>query len=187
MRIELISGSPRQNSITHRVAIALQKLLQGRTDHEIGLINVKDIDLSPVQAVFTSVEDTPAQYKELAGRIFNADAFILITPEYNASYSTALKNLLDHFPKQYRKVFGIVTASPGAMGGIRAAMQLQQVIYGLFGIGSPHMLIVPTVEKKFSKEGEVIDTTFQKSIDVFINEFLWLAEKLVNEKMQTRY
>ena len=184
MRIELISGSPRQNSITHRVAIALEKILQTKTPHTIGLLNVKDIDLSPVQAVFTSLEDTPAQYKELAERIFKADAFILITPEYNASYSTALKNLLDHFPKQYRKVFGIVTASPGAMGGIRAAMQLQQVIYGLFGIGSPHMLIVPMVDKKFGKEGEVLDEAFQKSIDVFINEFLWLAEKLVEEKVK---
>ena len=187
MRIEPISGSPRQNSITHRVAIALEKILKTRTEYEIGLINVKDIDLSPVQAVFTSIEDTPGQYKELAERIFNADAFILITPEYNASYSTALKNLLDHFPKQYRKVFGIVTASPGAMGGIRAAMQLQQVIYGLFAIGSPHMLIVPTVDKKFSKEGELIDAAFQKNIDVFINEFLWLAEKLVDEKMEVKH
>src|SRR5687767_14726481 len=101
MRIEIISGSPRQNSITHRVALALQKILQQKTQHQIGLINIKDIDLSPVQAVFTSLEHTPEQYKELAERIFETDAFILVTPEYNGSYSTAMKNLLDHFPKQY--------------------------------------------------------------------------------------
>ena len=184
MRIEIISGSPRQHSITHRVALGLKKLLKKRTEHEIGLINVKDIDLSPVQSVFTSVEDAPEQYKELAQRVFAADAFILLTPEYNASYSSAMKNLLDHFPKQHHKVFGIVTASPGALGGIRAAMQLQQVIYGLFGIGSPHMLIVPTVDKKFSKEGDVMDPTFEKSVDIFLKEFLWLAEKLSSEKVE---
>ena len=115
--------------------------------------------------------------------MFTADAFILVTPEYNGSYSTAMKNLLDHFPKQYHKVFGIVTASPGAFGGIRAAMQLQQVIYGLFGIGSPHMLIVPTVDKKFNAEGVLIDPAFAKNIDVFVNEFLWLAEKITEEKI----
>jgi NAD(P)H-dependent FMN reductase len=184
MRIEIISGSPRQHSITHRVALGLEKLLKKRTEHEIGLINVKDIDLSPVQSVFTSIEDTPEQYKEVAQRVFAADAFILLTPEYNASYSSAMKNLLDHFPKQHHKVFGIVTASPGALGGIRAAMQLQQVIYGLFGIGSPHMLIVPTVDKKFSKEGDVMDPTFEKSVDIFLKEFLWLAEKLSSEKVE---
>lgn len=182
MRIEIISGSPRQNSITHRVALALQKILQQKTKHQIGLINIKDIDLSPVQAVFTSVEHTPDQYKELAKRIFQTDAFILVTPEYNGSYSTAMKNLLDHFPKQYRKVFGIVTASPGALGGIRAAMQLQQLIYGLFAIGSPHMLIVPGVDKKFNADGELIDPLFEKNVTVFVEEFLWLAEKVVSTK-----
>ena len=183
MRIEIISGSSRQHSITHRVALFLEKILKERTEYEIGLINLKDIDLSPVQAVFTSVENTPEQYRELAGRIFGADAFILVTPEYNASYSTAMKNLLDHFPKQYHKVFGIVTASPGALGGIRAAMQLQQVVYGLFGIGSPHMLIVPGVDKKFDKKGDLIDLSFAKNADIFVNEFLWLAEKIVEEKI----
>ena len=182
MRIEIISGSPRQNSITHRVALALQKMLKQKTEHQIGLINIKDIDLSPVQAVFTSVEHTPDQYKELAARIFQTDAFILVTPEYNGSYSTAMKNLLDHFPKQYRKVFGIVTASPGALGGIRAAMQLQQLIYGLFAIGSPHMLIVPGVDKKFNADGELIDPLFEKNVTVFVNEFLWLAEQVAGSK-----
>lgn len=180
MRIEIISGSPRQNSITHRVALALEKILKQRTEHEIGIINIKNLELSPVQAIFTSIEDTPEQHKDLARRIFTTNAFILVTPEYNGSYSTAMKNLLDHFPKQYRKVFGIVTASPGSLGGIRAAMQLQQLIYGLFGIGSPHMLIVAGVEKKFSKEGDIIDPSFEKPVDVFITEFLWLAEKLVS-------
>ena len=182
MRIEIISGSPRQNSITHRVALALQKILKQKTKHRVGLINIKDIDLSPVQAVFTSVEHTPDQHKELAKRIFQTEAFILVTPEYNGSYSTAMKNLLDHFPKQYRKVFGIVTASPGALGGIRAAMQLQQLIYGLFAIGSPHMLIVPGVDKKFNAEGELTDPPFEKNVTVFVDEFLWLAEQVVSTK-----
>lgn len=183
MRIEIISGSPRQKGVTHRVALALERILKEKTEHDIGLINLKDIDLSPVQTVFTSVESTPEPYKQLSEKMFTADAFILVTPEYNGSYSTAMKNLLDHFPKQYHKVFGIVTASPGAFGGIRAAMQLQQVIYGLFGIGSPHMLIVPTVDKKFNAEGVLIDPAFAKNIDVFVNEFLWLAEKITEEKI----
>ncbi len=184
MRLEIISGSPRPHSVTHRVALGLDKLLKKRTEHEIGLINVKDIGLPLVPSVFTSVENTPEQYKQLAERIFSADAFILVTPEYNASYSPAMKNLLDHFPKQYHKVFGIVTASPGALGGIRAAMQLQQVVYGLFGIGSPHMLIVPAVDKKFTENGDLLDPSFEKSINIFIKEFLWLAEKVVEEKVE---
>ncbi len=184
MKIEIISGSPRINSVTHRVALHLQSLLVEKAEHEAGVIDLREHNLPPIQTVFTSVETTPDEYKETSRRMLEADAFILVTPEYNGSYSSALKNLLDHFPKQHRKPFGIVTASPGAMGGIRAAMQLQQLIFALFGIGSPYMLVVPAVDKKFDAKGNLTDNTFAKSVEVFLNEYLWLAEKLVEEKVE---
>lgn len=183
MRIEIISGSPRKSSVTHRVALHLQRLLQEKTEHEIGLLEVRDHQLPLLQKVFTSVEDAPEKFRELARRMFAADAFVLVTPEYNGSYSPAMQNLFDHFPKQHHKVFGLVTASPGALGGMRAAMQLQQFTMALFGIPSPYMLIIPQVDKKFDEQGALIDPGFQKSIDTFVNEYLWLAEKLVEEKV----
>lgn len=184
MRIEIIAGSPRKSSITHRVALHLYKSLQEKTDHEIGLLEVRDYKLPLLQKVFTSVDEAPEQFRDLARRMFAADAFILVTPEYNGSYSPAMQNLFDHFPKQHRKVFGLVTASPGALGGMRAAMQLQQFTMALFGIPSPYMLITPHVDKKFDEEGNLTDPAFQKSIDTFVNEYLWLAEKLVDEKVE---
>jgi NAD(P)H-dependent FMN reductase len=179
MRIEIISGSPRTNSVTNRVALHLETVLKEQGQHSIGVIDLRDHVLGLIQNVFSTPQAAPAEHKELAERMFNADAFIVVTPEYNGSYSPAMQNLFDHFPKQSHKPFGIVTASPGAMGGIRAAMQLQQFIYALFGIGSPYMLITPQVDKKFDVSGNLLDESFQKSIDSFIKEFLWLAEKVV--------
>jgi hypothetical protein len=63
-------------------------------------------------------------------------------------------------------------------------MQLQQFVMALFGIPSPYMLVTPQVDKKFDAEGNLLDAGFQKSIDVFVTEFLWLAEKLVEEKVE---
>ena len=183
MRIEIISGSPRENSLTHRVALHLEKVLSETTEHEIGLVDLRDHVLPHIQNVFTSVDAAPAPHKQLAERMFAADAYIIVTPEYNGSYSPAMQNLFDHFPKQQRKAFGLVTASPGAMGGMRAAMQLQQFVFVLFGVGSPYMLITPNVDKKFDEEGNLLDASFKKSVDVFINEYLWLAEKIVEEKV----
>jgi NAD(P)H-dependent FMN reductase len=184
MRIEIISGSPRKNSVTHRVALHLYNLFQEKTEHEIGLLEVRNYPLPLLQKVFATVEETPEPFRELARRMFAADAFIIVTPEYNGSYSPAMQNMFDHFPKQYHKVFGLVTASPGALGGMRAAMQLQQFTMALFGIPSPYMLITPMVDKKFDAEGNLLDLTFQKSIDTFVNEYLWLAEKVVEEKVE---
>jgi NAD(P)H-dependent FMN reductase len=180
MRIEIISGSSRENSITNRVALHLQKKLRESSEHDVEIIDVRDYFLPELQKVFTSVEATPVEFKSLAERMFAADAFILVSPEYNGSFSAAMKNLLDHFPKQQHKVFGIATASPGALGGIRAAIQLQQLVFALFGIGSPFMLVTPMVDKKFDEEGNLIDPSFEKSIDTFVKEYLWLAEKVVD-------
>ncbi|MBD0331645.1 MAG: NAD(P)H-dependent oxidoreductase [Chitinophagaceae bacterium] len=182
MRILIISGSARANSVTRRVATYLQNYLEEKTHYDIDLIDLRKNNLPPVESVYTSLESTPDRYKSLAENIFNANAFILVSPEYNGSYSPAMKNLLDHFPKHNHKAFGIVTASPGAMGGMRAAMQLQQLIFGLFGIGSPHMLIIPAVDKKFDADGKLVDESFEKNIHNFVTEFIWLAEKLTGEK-----
>ncbi|RYZ30372.1 MAG: NADPH-dependent oxidoreductase [Chitinophagaceae bacterium] len=183
MRIEIVSGSPRQGSSTHRIALHLQKKLTQKTEHEVSILDVRSYPLPLLQKVYTTVEDAPEEFRELAQRVFSADAFIIVTPEYNGSYSPAMQNVFDHFPKQHHKVFGLVTASPGALGGIRAAMQLQQFVMALFGIPSPYMLVTPQVDKKFDVDGNLIDPGFQKAIDTFVNEYLWLAEKLVDEKV----
>lgn len=183
MKIEIISGSPRINSLTRRVALHLKNQLLQNTAHDADIIDMKDWDIPPVQSVWVSPEKAPAAFHTLAERIFNADAYILVTPEYNGSYSPAMKNLLDHFPKRHHKPFGIVTASPGAMGGMRASQQLLLLVPALFGILSPYMLITPAVDKKFSPDGELLDESFQNAVHNFITEFLWLAEKVAEEKV----
>ena len=183
MNITIISGSPRGNSLTYRMALHLENRLCQKKECEVNIIDLREVEFPQLQKVFTSVEATPDEYKSVAKIMFNTDAFILVTPEYNGSYSAPMKNLLDHFPKQHRKVFGIVTASTGMLGGVRAALQLQELIFALFGIGSPYMLVTPQVDKKFDVDGTLLDEKFKKSVDVFVNEFIWLAEKIVGKKV----
>lgn len=181
MNIEIISGSPRKNSISYRVALFLKKVIEQQTEHTVNILDVRDWHLPMLENVFTSVEATPDEFKPLSERMFAANAFILISPEFNGSYTPAMKNLLDHYPKQTRKAFGIVTASPGAMGGMRATQQMQLLVGALFGIFSPYMLVVPAVDKKFDEEGNLLDASFSKATDLFLKEFLWLAESVISE------
>ncbi len=179
MNIAIVSGSPRMESVTHRIALHLQQKLS-ETGHSISIVDVREHDLPLLQSVFSSVEKTPEKYKALAEQMFAADAFILVTPEYNAGYSPALQNLFDHFPKQTHKTFGIVTGSVGGLGGMRSTQQLFLLIAGLFGIASPNMLVTPFMDKKFDAEGNLLDPTFAAAVDNFIKEFVWLAERVAN-------
>ena len=171
MKIQIIAGSPRTKSITFRVALFLQHYLIDKTAHEVGIIDAKEWNLPLLESVFNSIENTPDEWKSLSEKMFSADAFILVSPEYNGSYSSALKNLLDHYPKQHRKVFGIVSGSPGSMGGMRAAQQMQLLVIVIRH--SFPMLIVPQADKKLTGTN-LVDQLF--SILRIISQRVSLAE-----------
>jgi len=179
MNIEIVSGSARQQSITLRAAKYLQAhLKEVAPQHHIGLMDLKQYPMPFIDKVYSTPAQAPVELQPLAERMFQADAFILVTPEYNGTMAPALTNWFGHFPKQLHKAFGLVAASNGALGGIRAARDLQHFVLALFGVPSAQMLIIGEVDKKFDESGKLLAETFQERIDTFVAEFLWLAEKL---------
>ena len=178
MNIEIIAGSPRNPSLNLRVAEYLHTYLKSRTEDHIGILKLQELQLPFIQKVWSSPADAPDQFKDMAKRMFEADAFIICSPEYNGSYSPAMKNLFDHFPKQKRKAFGIVTSSDGGMGGMRAAQQILQLVPALFGFASPNLLLVPKAHEIFDEQSNLLDEKFMKNINDFVTEFLWLAHQL---------
>lgn len=179
MNIVLISGSPRKASLSHRIALYLQPYFAKHyPEHNLQMIKASDWDLGLLQHVYTTIDKVPDAFKPMAEIMYAADAFLILTPEYNGTYTPALQNLLDHFPKQMHKAFGIITASEGVFGGMRASQELLLLVPALFGIASPQKLIVPQMTKKFSEAGELLEPSFENSIHNFAREFVWLAEAL---------
>jgi len=184
--IVIISGSPREVSVSLRIAKHLLTVLDKNEDLQIELFDLSEIEIPEIQKVWKKEEDVPENYLPIFEKMKKADGFILVSPEYNGSYSPAMKNLLDHFPKSIykQKPFGIVTGSLGAMGGMRAAQQLLLLVPALFGIASPMMMIVPQMDKKFDEKGNLLEESFSKSIDNFLDEYLWLLNRLKERESQ---
>lgn len=178
MNIEIIAGSPRQGSISLRVAKHLHNRLREEKELNVGLISMNEVTFPFIQQVWKNAGEAPEELRHIAERMFAARGFIMVSPEYNGAYAPALKNLFDHFPKQVKKPFAIATSSPGAMGGIRASQQLLQLVPALFGIASPTLLITPMADKKFDEDGNLLQQSFQKNIDDFIADYLWLLKKV---------
>lgn len=184
MKITIVSGSPRKESVTVRVAKYLLKFFKEKYPaHEFQFVNLQEAQLPFIEKVWSTINDVPQEYKSVAEKIYSAEAFVIVSPEYNGSMSSAVRNLFDHFPKQNKKVFGIVTASDGALGGIRAAVGLQNQVCAWFGIPCPQMLTVGNMEKKFDKEGNLIEEKFGSNILNFSTEFIWLAEAVAAKKL----
>jgi len=183
MNVTILSGSSRNPNLSHRIALMLEKNLNTQhPQNSYSILDIRNFPLGFIENVWMKKEDMPADQEALGKFMFDADAFILVSPEYNGSYSAVMKNLLDHFPKFNKRAFGIVTYSPGVMGGMRAAQQMQQMICAFFGVPSPHMLLIGNAEKKIAIDGEIIDEPFLKNVHGFCNEFVWLAEALFEKK-----
>ena len=122
LRVAVIVGSTREGRRGGAVARWFLTQIRPRSDMEVDLINLVDLDfpsvypqqLGPVEQAF-------------AQRIAEADAYVVVTPEYNHGYPAVLKQAID-FPYLEWAGKPVAFVSYGGMsGGLRAVEQLRQV------------------------------------------------------------
>ena len=115
----------------------------------------------------------------LAGQIKAADAFIIVSGEYNHSIPPALSNLLDHFLEEYFwRPSAIVCYSAGAFGGVRAAMQLRAMLGELGTPSIPSLLPIPAVQEAFDDEGRPRDAVYHQRAEGSLTSWKWYARAL---------
>jgi NAD(P)H-dependent FMN reductase len=185
MKIAIISGSTRINRQSHRVSLHLYEMLKNTTAHQAILLDLAEYQFPVFEEVLVRHPNPPKGLEDFAKIIAESDAFIFVSPEYNGSYSASLKNALEYLKENEfsRKVVGVASVSAGDMGGIRGAVQMQQLILGIGGYCMPGMYLVPQVQLKFSENGTLLDETFLLKTQHFIKEFLWFAEAVYEKKM----
>jgi NAD(P)H-dependent FMN reductase len=178
MKVAIVSSSIRENASTRRVSLHLLEKLKVTPQVEPILIDLTDYEYPIWKEVFHRELNPPELMKQLHDQLQNADAMIFVTPEYNGSYSLALKNMIDYFGLKIfeKKVIGVASVSVGAFGGIRSALSLQQLALAIYAFPVPQMLVVPLVQHKYDETGKLIDIAFEKNVQLFLHDFLWLTE-----------
>lgn len=187
MHISIISSSTRIDRLSHRVALALEKTINDQGRHTVQVLDLAAYQFPIMEEVLHKHPNPPAGLDDFAEQIRQSDAHLLLSPEYNGSFTSALKNAVDYLKEQEfaRKVIGVVSVSTGALGGIRGALAMQQLVLGMSGFPIPQMLTVPQVAQKVDETGAVLDPAFQQRIDTYLKHFLWLAEAVTEKKMAT--
>ena len=184
MKISIISGSTRINRQSHRVSLNLFETLKDQSQHEIQLLDLAEFQFPVFEEVLVKHPNPPKGLVDFAKNITESDAYIFVSPEYNGSYSASLKNALEYLKENEfsKKVVGVASVSAGGMGGIRGAIQMQQLILGIGGYCMPGMYLVPQVQHKFDENGKLLDDAFSPKTQNFLKEFLWFAEAVHEKK-----
>jgi NAD(P)H-dependent FMN reductase len=99
MNIAIISASTRLGRQTHKAALGLQKHLQQFQHLQPVLVDLLEYKIPLFEETLTRHPDPSDTLRELGAILGRADAMLFVTPEYNGSYSPALKNAVDHYNK----------------------------------------------------------------------------------------
>ena len=170
--ILVIAGSLRKESFTLKIANALAKLapatlkLEVVTPHGISFFN-QDLEAAP-----------PADWLAFRDKLQKSHGVLFVTPEYNRSIPGVLKNAIDVGSRPYGKSSflgkptGIVSNSPGPLGGVNAAKHLQQILPGIAGsiMGQPEIYL-NGVGDAFDDKGQLVKEALQKVLQQYIDAF----------------
>ncbi|RTM07865.1 MAG: NAD(P)H-dependent oxidoreductase [Bradyrhizobiaceae bacterium] len=170
--IVTIAGSLRKESFSLKIANALAKLapsslkLEVVTPAGISFFN-QDIEGAP-----------PADWLAFRDKLQKSNGVLFITPEYNRSIPGVLKNAIDVASRPYGKSsllgkpVGIISNSPGPLGGVSAAKHLQNILPGISGpILQQPEIYLNAVGDAFDADGNLtkdsLKTVLQQYIDAF--------------------
>ena len=176
--VVVIVGSLRKASFTLKIANALAKLapdtlqLNVVTLHDISFFN-QDLEATP-----------PADWVAFREKLQKSNGVLFVTPEYNRSISGVLKNAIDVGSRPYGKSSfigkptGIVSNSPGPLGGVSAAKHLQNILPGISGVimGQPEIYL-NGVGDAFDDKGELIKEAMKTVMKQYIDAFAAFVEK----------
>ncbi len=128
----------------------------------------------------------PVALEKLARIFRKADAFVIVSGEYNNSVPPALSNLLDHFWEEYRwRPSAIVSYSTGQFGGVRAAMQLRVLLAELGMPSIPTTFPIPKVQEAFDGQGQALNKWHNAGIIIFLEELEWYAEAFCEQRKKS--
>jgi NAD(P)H-dependent FMN reductase len=127
--IKIIVGSIRPNRFGPQPAKWLFDLAQARTDARFELVDLEELRLPFLDEPKTASSGVyeNAHTKKWSAAVGEADGFVFVTPEYNHSYSPAIKNALDYLYYEWNYKAAAFLSYGGAAGGLRATEHLRGV------------------------------------------------------------
>jgi len=176
--IVTLVGSLRKESFTLKIANAMAKLapaslkLEVTTLHNLSFFN-QDLEANP-----------PADWLALREKLQTSSGVIIVTPEYNRSIPGVLKNAIDVASRPYGKSsflgkpMGIVSNSPGPLGGVSAAKHLQNILPGISGpiLGQPEIYL-NAVGDAFDDKGELTKESLKTVLEQYLTAFAAFVDK----------
>ena len=190
MKLLIFAGSTRQASFNRKLAKATAAMAR-TSGAQVTHLELGDFDI-PMYNADLEARGTPADVMKLKQIMYEHPAWIVCTPEYNASYPALVKNTFDwvsspvkgdpvwndDFRATRGKVVGMLSASPGALGGLRSQSHLAPLLLNLHCWLAPTNYALGRAGDAFDAQGGLVNDAAKKHVQAVIDQVIWAAARL---------
>jgi chromate reductase, NAD(P)H dehydrogenase (quinone) len=171
--VAVLVGSLRRESLNRKLALALAAMAPPSL--KLQIVEIRDL---PLYDQDLETDTPPAPWAEFRRHVTAADALLFVTPEYNRSIPGAMKNAIDVGSRPYGKsVFtgkpgGVISVSPGALGGFGANHHLRQTLVFLdIPVMQQPEAYIGGADKLFDSQGSIANPGTQEFLGKFLQKF----------------
>jgi chromate reductase len=191
-KLLIFAGSTRQLSFNRRLANAAATMAKAE-GADVTHIELSDFDI-PLYNADLEARGTPADVMRLKEIAYDHPAWIICSPEYNGSYTGLLKNTIDWISSPVKgdplwsdgdrsmrgKIVGLMSASPGALGGLRSLSHLNPLMANAQCWVAPKQFALGRAGDAFDENGELKLPAQRDNVLAVVKQVLWAAERLVD-------
>ena len=195
MKVLVFAGSTRIASHNRKLAREVAAMTRA-AGAEVTHLELGDYDV-PMYNADLEAKGTPADVMKLKQLFYEHAAWLVCTPEYNASYPALVKNTLDWLSSPVKgdpvwnddfrfsrgKVVGVMSASPGALGGLRSQSHLIPLLLNLHCWVAPQTYALSRAADAFDEQAHLKEDSARKRVQSVIDQVLWAAGRLHPEAL----
>lgn len=183
IHLAMIYGSTRPGRFCDRIADWAAQRVQRQGGFVLDRVDPADVSPSA-----HTLRNQDASLAALKPRLERADAFLILTPEYNHGYPASLKSLIDSMYEPWRAKPVSFVSYGGASGGIRAVEQLRPVFAELHAATLRDTVAFAHAHNRFNADGELIDPArTNNAMSVLLTRLHWWASALRDARLATPY
>ncbi|WP_031079606.1 NADPH-dependent FMN reductase [Streptomyces sp. NRRL S-118] len=181
LKVLVLGAALRAGSTNARLASLVARVITRTTSADVDLASLRDFDMPLYDGDLETAGGPPDGALALRGRLEESDAFVISSPEYNASVPGVLKNAIDWVsrirPQPFKTKHALlVSASPSMVGGNRGLWALRVPLEHLGTRVYPDMFSLARAHQAFTDDGRLTDNGLQQRLEETVHGFLRLVE-----------
>ena len=186
-KLLVIVGSTRPTRSADLVMPWLTEKVSGHEAFDAEIVDLLDWPLPMFAEHFGTIGDiSDPTYSEPLVKAWNnkiksADAYVIVTPEYNHSVPGGLKNAIDTVWVSFgfrNKPVAFVGYSGGQAAGVRAIEHLAHIFVEAEAVPVRNSVLIPFVRDAFDEQGQPVNSITNAAADVMLDDLAWWSAAL---------